>query len=155
MDKYIGLDMDCKKTVGYAIVPGKKESSATLGPDIESIRRYFRQERQGGYRIHAAFEISGQAGFLYDQLLEDVDSLHVVNPTKMTWIYRTAKKNDRIDARKMAVLLSIGELPKDRSKSRTGQKPDSSRLEVRRPSQTGPCRQLVEACQSCVDASTL
>jgi len=111
MDKYIGLDMDCKKTVGYTIIPGKKESSATLGPDIESIRRYFRQERQGGYRIHAAFEISGQAGFLYDQLLEDVDSLHVVNPTKMTWIYRTAKKNDRIDARKMAVLLSIGELP--------------------------------------------
>jgi len=29
----------------------------------------------------------------------------------MTWIYRTAKKNDRIDARKMAVLLSIDEVP--------------------------------------------
>lgn len=111
MDKYIGLDMDCKKTVGYAIVPGQSESSATFGPDVESIRRYLRQERKGGYRLHAAFEISGQAGFLYDQLLNDVDSLYVVNPTKMTWIYRTAKKNDRIDARKMAVLLSIGELP--------------------------------------------
>lgn len=111
MDKYIGLDMDCKKTVGYAIVPGQSESSATFGPDVESIRRYFCQERKGGYRLHAAFEISGQAGFLYDQLLDDVDSLHVANPTKMTWIYRTTKKNDRIDARKMAVLLSIGELP--------------------------------------------
>ncbi len=111
MDKYIGLDMDCKKTVGYTIVPGQSETSATFGPDVESIRRYLRQERKGGYRLHAAFEISGQAGFQYDQLLEDVDSLHVVNPTKMTWIYRTAKKNDRIDARKMAVLLSINELP--------------------------------------------
>ena len=30
----------------------------------------------------------------------------------MTWIYRTAKKNDRIDSRKQAVLLSIGEVPK-------------------------------------------
>jgi transposase len=29
----------------------------------------------------------------------------------MTWIYRTTKKNDRMDARKMAVLLSIGEIP--------------------------------------------
>jgi transposase len=29
----------------------------------------------------------------------------------MTWIYRTAKKNDQMDARKMAVLLSIGEIP--------------------------------------------
>ena len=111
MDKYIGLDMDCKKTVGYTIVPGQSETSATFGPDVESIRRYLRQEQKGGYRVHAAFEISGQAGFLYDELLDDVDSLHVVNPTKMTWIYRTAKKNDRIDARKMAVLLSIDELP--------------------------------------------
>jgi transposase len=30
----------------------------------------------------------------------------------MTWIYRTGKKNDRIDSRKQAVLLSIGEVPK-------------------------------------------
>lgn len=111
MDKYIGLDMDCKKTVGYALVPGVRESSATFGPDVESMRRYFRQERQGGYRLHVAFEISGQAGFLYDALIDGVDSLHIANPSKMTWIYRTAKKNDRIDARKMAVLLSIGELP--------------------------------------------
>lgn len=35
----------------------------------------------------------------------------MANPSKMTWIYRTAKKSDRIDARKMAVLLSIGEIP--------------------------------------------
>jgi transposase len=55
--------------------------------------------------------VSGQAGFLYDALKEAVDSLHVANPYQMTWIYRTPKKNDRIDARKMAVLLSIGELP--------------------------------------------
>lgn len=111
MDKYIGLDMDCKKTVGYAIVPGQSETSATFGPDVGSIRRYLRQEGKGGYRVHAVFEISGQAGFLYDLLVEDVESLHVANPSKMTWIYRTAKKNDRIDARKMAVLLSINELP--------------------------------------------
>ncbi len=111
MDKYIGLDMDCKKTVGFAIVPGRSERSATVGPDVESIRRYLRQESKGGYQVHAVFEISGQAGFLYDALVDDVASLHVANPSKMTWIYRTAKKNDRIDARKMAVLLSIGELP--------------------------------------------
>lgn len=112
MDKYIGLDMDCKKTVAWALVPGKHESSATFGPDLESLRRYLRQQRQGGYRVHAAFEVSGQAGFLYDALIEEVDSLHVANPSKMTWIYRTDKKNDKIDARKMAVLLSIGELPR-------------------------------------------
>ncbi|OQY05833.1 MAG: hypothetical protein B6I25_05025 [Planctomycetales bacterium 4572_13] len=58
--------MDCKKTVGCAIVPGRPESSTIFGPDVESIRRYFQQERQSGYRLHAAFKSSGQAGFLYD-----------------------------------------------------------------------------------------
>jgi len=62
MDKYIGLDMDCKKTVAWVLVPGKHESSATFGPDLESLSRYLRQQRQGGYRVHAAFEVSGQAG---------------------------------------------------------------------------------------------
>jgi len=30
----------------------------------------------------------------------------------MTWIFRTSKKTDRIDARKQAVLLQLGEIPK-------------------------------------------
>jgi transposase len=61
--------------------------------------------------VNVTFEISGQAGFLYDSLIDCTDSITVANPDKMTWIYRTAKKNDRMDARKMAVLLSIGEIP--------------------------------------------
>ena len=48
---------------------------------------------------------------MYDSLQRDADSITVNNPVKVTWIYRTAKKNDRIDARKQAVLLSIGEIP--------------------------------------------
>lgn len=51
------------------------------------------------------------AGWLYDELVDTVDTLAVSNPSKMTWIYRTAKKTDRIDARKQAVLLQLGELP--------------------------------------------
>lgn len=111
MDKYIGMDMDSKKTVVCVVQNGQKDRYATIGPDVESMRRFLRSERAAGVQVHAAFEISGQAGYLYDHLLDCVDSLHVVNPSKMTWIFRSSKKNDRIDARKMAVLLSIGELP--------------------------------------------
>ena len=32
--------------------------------------------------------------------------------TKLTWIDRTAKTNDRIDARQQAVLLSMNEMPR-------------------------------------------
>ena len=111
MDKYIGMDMDSKKTVICVVQQGKADRYTTVGSDVESLRRFLRSEHAIGSKVHAAFEVGGQAGWLYDQLIDVVDSLHVANPTKMTWIFRTAKKNDRIDARKMAILLSINELP--------------------------------------------
>lgn len=41
-----------------------------------------------------------------------VDPLEVSNPTSLTWIHPTARKNDRIDARKQALLRSMNELPR-------------------------------------------
>lgn len=111
MDKYIGFDIDSNKTVACVVEKGKKERYATIRTDVSAMRRYLRQQRSGRHKLHLTFEISGQAGFIYDSLIDCVDSITVSNPSKMTWIYRTAKKNDRIDARKQAILLSIGEIP--------------------------------------------
>ena len=111
MDKYIGFAMDCKKTVCCVVQSGQKDRYQTIGADIDSMRRYLLTEKKGGHKVSVVFEISGQAGFIYDSLAGYADRVTVANPSKMTWIYRTAKKNDRIDARKMAVLLSIGEVP--------------------------------------------
>jgi transposase len=111
MDKYIGFDIDCKKTVACVVQKGKKDIYATIGPDIGSMRNFLAMQKQDHNKVHLTFEISGQAGFIYDSLIDIADTITVANPSKMTWIYRTAKKNDRIDARKMAVLLSIGEIP--------------------------------------------
>jgi transposase len=111
MDKYIGFDMDCKKIVACVVQSGKKDIYETLKPDIGSMRKFLKEQKQHAHRVELVFEISGQAGFIYDSLVDCVDDIKVANPSKMTWIYRTSKKNDRIDARKMAVLLSIGEIP--------------------------------------------
>lgn len=111
MDKYIGFDIDCKKTVVCIVQSGKKDIYQTLGPDIGSMKKFLLQQKRCDDKVHLVFEISGQAGFVYDSLAGYADTITVANPSKMTWIYRTAKKNDRIDARKMAVLLSIGEVP--------------------------------------------
>lgn len=111
MSKYIGFDIDCKKVVACVVENGKRDIYETLGPDVGSMRKFLLKQKQSGVWVELAFEISGEAGFIYDSLLDCVDEIKVANPTKMTWIYRTAKKNDRIDARKMAVLMSIGELP--------------------------------------------
>lgn len=111
MDKYIGFDIDCKKTVACVVQSGKKDLYATIGADIDSMRKFLQQQKHDSGKIHLVFEVSGQAGFIYDALAGYADTITVANPSKMTWIYRTSKKNDRIDARKMAVLLSIGEVP--------------------------------------------
>ena len=111
MDKYIGFDIDCKKTVACVVENGKKDIYQTVGPDIGSMKKFLLQQKRCNSKRHLVFEISGQAGFIYDSLIDSVDTITVANPSKMTWIYRTSKKNDRIDARKMAVLLSIGEVP--------------------------------------------
>jgi len=111
MDKYIGFDIDDKKTVACVVQDGQAEVYATLATDVGQLRDWLVRQRKGGVKLHLTFEVSGSAGWLHDELVDSVDSLTVSNPSKMTWIYRTAKKTDRTDARKQAVLLQLGEIP--------------------------------------------
>jgi transposase len=111
MDKYIGFDIDSKKVVACVVQNGQKEMYSTIAADVPSMRKYLKRQKADGSRIHLTFEISGQAGFIHDSLIDCVDTITISNPSKMTWIYRTAKKNDRLDSRKQAILLSIGEIP--------------------------------------------
>jgi transposase len=109
--KYIGFDIDSKKTAVCVVQQGQKDRYRTLKTDLLEMQQYLQQQRQDGSCVHLTFEISGEAGYRYEALRGLVDTLTVSNPHKMTWIYRTSKKNDRIDCRKQAVLLSIGEVP--------------------------------------------
>lgn len=110
--KYIGFDIDSKKTVACVVQQGKNDRYTTFPTDIRQMRQYLERQRRPQTQLHLTFEISGEAGYRYDALREYVDTLTVSNPNKMTWIFRTSKKNDRVDARKQAVLLSIGEVPR-------------------------------------------
>src|SRR3990172_11541010 len=111
MDKYIGLDVSDKETVACVVARGRRDVYATLPTEAGPLRTWAAQQRQEGERLHVTFEVSGQAGWLYEALRGGADEGAVSNPSQMTWIYRTAKKTDRIDARKQAVLYQMGELP--------------------------------------------
>jgi transposase len=111
MDKYIGFDIDSKKVSVCVIEQGKKDVYDTIGPDISSMKHFLLSQKKDGSKLHLAYEVSGSSGYIHDNLCECVERIAVCNPTKATWIFRTKKKTDRIDARKLAVLLSIGELP--------------------------------------------
>lgn len=110
--KYIGFDIDSKKTMACVVQQGQKDRYRTLVTDLQEMRQYLQQQRHDASELHLTFEVSGETGYRYDALRPYVDTLTVSNPHQMTWVYRTSKKNDRIDARKQAVLLSIGEVPK-------------------------------------------
>ncbi len=112
MDKYIGFDIDSKKTVVCVVQKDKKDVYDTIPMDVELMKLWLKDQRNPGDKLHLTFEVSGQSGWLYDNLIDCVDTLTVSNPAQMTWIYRTSKKTDRIDARKQAILLQIGEIPK-------------------------------------------
>jgi transposase len=112
MEKYIGFDIDDKKTVACVVQDGKKDSYDTIPTDVAMMRHWLKEQRKSRTKLHLTLEVSGQAGWLYDELIDSVDTLTVSNPAKMTWIFRTSKKTDRIDARKQAVLLQMGEIPK-------------------------------------------
>jgi len=110
--KYIGFDIDSKNTVACVVQQGRKDVFQCFPTDTRRMQKYLRQLGRDGSPLHLTFEISGEAGYRHDALRPYVESLTVSNPNKMTWIFRTSRKNDRIDARKQAVLLSIDEVPK-------------------------------------------
>ena len=69
MNKYIGFDIDSKKIVACVVENGKKDLYQTLRSDIGSMRKFLEKHKSSGHRVELAFEISGQAGFIYDSLI--------------------------------------------------------------------------------------
>jgi len=111
MEKYIGFDVDYKKTVACVVQEGRGQRYQTLPTRADSMRQWLGKQRKSGDRLHLTFEVSGLVGYLHDELIGEVDGLTVSNPLQMTWIYHTAKKADRIDACKQALLLKMGQVP--------------------------------------------
>lgn len=111
MIKYIGFDISSKETVACILSGKAKEVYDTIPTNLALMQNWLKQQKRGGHRIHLTFEVGGQAGWLYDGLAEIVDSITVSNPYELTWVYRTRKKSDRIDAHKQALLLKMGKIP--------------------------------------------
>src|SRR5690349_7554351 len=57
------------------------------------------------------YEASCSAGWLYDQLTGLAQMVAVAHPGQLRLIFRSKKKNDRVDAAKLAKLLYLDEVP--------------------------------------------
>jgi transposase len=64
-----------------------------------------------GHRFAICYEASCGYGYLYDQLSRIAQRVVVAHPGQLRLIFRSKKKNDRIDAKKLATLLFLDQVP--------------------------------------------
>jgi transposase len=57
------------------------------------------------------FEASCGYGWLYERLKKMAQKVVVAHPGQLRWIFRSKRKNDRVDAEKLAKLLYLDEVP--------------------------------------------
>lgn len=105
--KYVGIDVD-QATLVIVIEDskGKFLMEAFVPCSSRDIREFFKTLKG---TIHVAFEEGAQAAWLYD-LIQPLVARVVVCDPRQNKLIQSGKKSDRIDARKLARLLRLGEL---------------------------------------------
>jgi transposase len=107
--RYVGLDVHYRSST-YCVLD---ENGREL--QCETVRGYWAQllERlrtlAGPWTI--CFEASCGYGYLYRELSRLAQRVVVAHPGQLRLIFRAKRKNDRIDARKLAKLLYLDEVP--------------------------------------------
>jgi len=113
---YVGLDVH-KKTIAYCVktrggkLIGEGEIRATR-PDLDAWSSRLRRPWTG------AMEATLFTGWIYDHLKPKAASLKVAHPAMLKAIAASKKKNDRVDASKIADLLRCDLLPECHMASR-------------------------------------
>jgi transposase len=106
---YIGFDVH-KKSVSYCV----KTADGTIVEEgkVNATRQKLRQwaeKRQEPW--HGAMEATLFSGWIYDVLKPFAAELQIGNPSMMKAIAAAKKKNDKLDARKIADLVRCNLLP--------------------------------------------
>jgi transposase len=87
---------------------GKRVKQATLhGPWSGIVDEL--QKLHG--KVAVCYEASCGYGYLYDLLVSVADRVVVAHPGQLRLIFRSKRKNDRVDAEKLAKLLFLDEVP--------------------------------------------
>jgi hypothetical protein len=106
---YIGLDVH-KKTISYCVKKGggRIQQQGTIPATRTSLDSWMKTLPQ---RWIAAMEASIFTGWVYDHLLPHAGQVKVAHPLMLRAIAASKKKNDTIDASKIADCLRCDFLP--------------------------------------------
>jgi transposase len=104
-DKYIGLDVH-QATISIAVLDstGKLAMESVIETKAHTILQFFQGLRGS---LHVTFEEGTSAAWLYDLLKPYATTVLVCDPRKNA-LLKSGNKDDRIDARKLAILLRGG-----------------------------------------------
>jgi transposase len=108
---YVGIDVHWR-TSTYCILDERgglvKQKTVRGGWD-----RLMDQLRQINQPMAIGYEASCGYGTLHDQLkaLANVRSITVAHPGRLRLIFRSKRKNDQVDAKKLALLLMLDQMP--------------------------------------------
>jgi hypothetical protein len=102
----VGMDVHADKTVFHLFdphaEPGRQHRHATVPTTAEGLRAIL-TPLKGQCRV--AFEVDTQAQWVAGVVRPLAAEVQVANPSRIPWLFRDDRKNDRLDARKLATLL--------------------------------------------------
>ena len=106
---YVGLDVHYR-TSTYCILDanGKVVKNKTVGGRWRQVAAHLRKEAAP---MAICFEASCGYGPLYDELALFARRVVMAHPGQLRLIFRTKRKNDRVDAGKLATLLYLDRVP--------------------------------------------
>ena len=105
---YVGLDIH-SKSIAMCVL--NEDGKVVQRRQVRQIDQMMRALQLLPDRFHVCFEASCSYGMFYDLLRTVAARVVVGHPGLLRLIFRSKKKNDRIDAEKLAKLLFLGEVP--------------------------------------------
>ena len=109
---YVGMDVHKDSTVfdlfDPSAEPARQHRSVTVASTAEGIASVLKPL---GGDCKVAFEVCLQAQKIAAIVRPLAAEVQVANPSRITWLFRDGRKNDKLDARKLATLLHLDQLP--------------------------------------------
>lgn len=112
---YVGLDYHQKRSSLCVLDEnGKQLMQREVIGSWDKVIKFLKEVKssQGsGQKMAICYEASCGYGFLHDELRKFCIRVAVAHPGRLRLIFRSKKKNDRIDAKKLATLLYLDQVP--------------------------------------------
>ena len=109
---YMGMDVHSKVTMICVLDEGGKAvQELKVRGDLGRLVATVAEMKKELGRLKVCYEASCGYGWVHDQLQALGCQVQVAHPGKLRLIFRTKRKNDRVDARKLALLLYLDQVP--------------------------------------------